>query len=403
MLCQWAHTYDISAQDLRSIVGTFTSVFPDATLWLVGDGDVLLVGSNGPLAPQVAALPERWAARPEAAADLASVGARDPFAVISLLVAEGQAVSRFAGTAPLQTDDYAGVEFSGPRAVFSRGGADNTAALRALAAEQPVPAVTAARRAASAASWRDRGWMLYNASATRPAWADFDTAVRADPTDARAFDGLVRAGAAASLQNETLGVLRELAAPVERIEAQIALSRFLAGSGAVEDAGRVAFAAVERQPSHVGALEQLASVLADVGDRERLQPVVARLRAVAPTADPTRYYTATLLFMEGRTDLAIGEARLLAAANPTHAKAQNLLGAALATSGQRDLAREAFLTSLRIDPRDPATYTNLALLELEGGNRSAGVQRLAEALTLDPSASVARDAFARESARAPAR
>lgn len=199
VLCQWAHTYDISAQDLRSIVGTFTSVFPDATLWLVGDGDVLLVGSNGPLAPQVAALPERWAARPEAAADLASVGARDPFAVISLLVAEGQAVSRFAGTAPLQTDDHAGVEFSGPRAVFSRGGADNTAALRALAAEQPVPAVTAARRAASAASWRDRGWMLYNASAVRPAWADFETAVRADPTDARALDGLVRAGAAASL------------------------------------------------------------------------------------------------------------------------------------------------------------------------------------------------------------
>ena len=403
VLCQWAHTYDISAQDLRSIVGTFASVFPDATLWLVGDGDVLLIGSNGPLAPQVAALPERWAARPEVSADLASVGARSPFALISLLVAEGQAVRRFAGTAPLQTDDYAGVEFSGPRTMFSRGGVDNTAALRALAAEQPIPVVTAARHAASAAAWRDRGWMLYTASAARPAWTDFETAVRADPTDARAFDGLVRAGAAASLQADTLGVLRELAAPVERIEAQLALSRFLAASGAVEDAGRVAFSAVERQPSHLGALEQLASVLADVGDRERLQPVVARLRAVAPTADPTRYYTATLLFMEGRTDLAIGEARTLAAANPTHAKAQNLLGAALATSGQRDLAREAFLASIKIDPRDPAAYTNLALLELEGGNRAAGLRRLAEALTLDPSASAAREAFARESALAAAR
>ena len=215
--------------------------------------------------------------------------------------------------------------------------------------------------------------------------------------------GSLLAGVAASLQNETLGLLRELATPPERIEAQIALSRFLAGSGAVEDAGRVAFSAVERQPSHLGALEQLASVLADVGDRERLQPVVARLRAVAPTADPTRYYTATLLFMEGRTDLAIGEARLLAAASPTHAKAQNLLGAALATAGQRDLAREAFLASIKIDPRDPATYTNLALLELEGGNRAAGRQRLAEALTLDPSASVAREAFARESALAQTR
>lgn len=403
VLCQWAHTYDISAEDLRSIVGTFASVFPDTTLWLVGDGDVLLVGSNGPMAPHVAALPERWAARPEAVADLTSVGARSPFALLSLLVAEGPAVSRFAGSAPLQTDDYAGVEFSGPRTVFSRGGVDNTAALRALGAEQPLPVVTAARRAASAGDWRDRGWMLLDASAARTAWADFETAVRTDPADTRALDGLVRAGAAASLQAETLAVLRELAAPVERAAAQIALSRFLAASGAVEDAARVAFSAVERQPSYVPALEQLASVLADVGDRERLEPVVARLRAVAPLADPTRYYTATLLFMEGRTDLAIREARTLTAANPTHAKAQNLLGAALATSGQRDLAREAFLASLAIDPRDPATYTNLALLELEGGNRTAGLQRLAEALTLDPSSPAARDAFARETARVAAR
>ena len=403
VLCQWAHTYDISGDDLRSIVGTFASVFPEATLWLVGDGDLLLIGSNGPLAPQVAALPTRWAARPEATADLAGVGARDPFAILSLLVAEGPALTRFAGGAPLQTDDYAGVEFSGPRAIFSRGGVDNTAALRALAAERPVAAVTAARRAASAAAWRDRGWMLLDASAARTAWTDFDTAVRADPTDARAFDGLIRAGAAASLQPQTMAVLRELAAPPERVEAQIALSRLLASAGAVEDAGRVAFAAVERQPSHVGALEQLASVLADVGDQARLQPVVARLRAVAPTADPTRYYTASLLFMEGRADLAIAEARALTLANPRHAKAQNLLGAALATTGQRDLAREAFLASLKVDPRDPTTYTNLALLDLESGNRTAGRQRLAEALTLDPASTTAREAFTREFAPGSAR
>jgi hypothetical protein len=41
VLCQWAHTYDISNADLRSIVATFLSTFPDGTLWLVGDADVL--------------------------------------------------------------------------------------------------------------------------------------------------------------------------------------------------------------------------------------------------------------------------------------------------------------------------------------------------------------------------
>lgn len=400
VLCQWAHTYDISGDDLKSIIATFTSVFPDATLWLVGDGDVLLIGSNQPLLPQVAALPARLAARTGVAANLDGVGVKDAFALTSLLVAEGPAVVAFASGARLQTDDHAAVEFTGPRAVFSRGGADNSAALRALAAERPVPAVVEARRSASAEAWRNRGWMLYEASAPGAAWTDFETAVRLNPRDARALDGLVRAAAATGRQNETLRALQTAAAPADHLEAQVALSRLLASGGRVEDAARVAFAAVERQPSNAAALEQLASVLADVGDRERLLPVVAKLRAVAPTADATRYYAASLLFMEGRTELAIGEARTLVTANPTHAKGYNLLGAALATAGRRDEAREAFQASLGADPRDPSAYTNLALLELEGGNTAAGMQRLAEALTLDPSAAAAREAFDRELARA---
>ncbi len=403
VLCQWAHTYDISGDDLKSIVATFTAVFPDATLWLVGDGDVLLIGSNQPLLAQVAALPARLAARSGAAANLAGVGVKDAFALTSLLIAEGPGVVAYSSGARLQTDDHAPVEFTGPRAVFSRGGPDNSAALRALAAERPVPAAVEARRTASAASWRDRGWMLYEASAPGAAWADFETAVRLNPRDARALDGLVRAAAVTGRQDQTLRALQTAAAPVDHLEAQVALSRLLASGGRVDEAARVAFTMVERQPSNVAALEQLASVLADVGDRERLLPVVTRLRAVAPTADATRYYAASLLFMEGRTELAIGEARALVTGNPTHAKGYNLLGAALATAGRRDEAREAFQASLRADPRDPSAYTNLALLELEGGNPAAGMQRLAEALTLDPSSPAAREAFDRELARAPRR
>ena len=45
LFCQWAHTYDISPSDLRSIVQTFRSVFPQGTMWLVGSGDLLLIGT----------------------------------------------------------------------------------------------------------------------------------------------------------------------------------------------------------------------------------------------------------------------------------------------------------------------------------------------------------------------
>ena len=47
LLCQWAHTYDISQDDLQSIVRTFASVFPQGTMWLVGEADLLLIGGAG--------------------------------------------------------------------------------------------------------------------------------------------------------------------------------------------------------------------------------------------------------------------------------------------------------------------------------------------------------------------
>ncbi|MGD9904682.1 MAG: fused MFS/spermidine synthase [Vicinamibacterales bacterium] len=398
VLCQWAHTYDISPDDLRAIVATFASVFPDGTLWLVGEGDLLLIGGTEPMLPRVAALGDVWATRPEAVGDLARVGARDPFSLVSLLIAAGDTLTGYAAGATRLTDDYARVEFTGPRTVFSRTRVDNAAALRALAAEHPLPLVEAARQAASAGSWRDRGWMLLDASAPQAAWGDFERSLRLDPTDARALDGLVRAGAAGRAP-ETVALLRELAAPPDRLAAQVALAHFLASSGAIQDAVAVAFAAAERNPSDVRALEQLASILSDVGDRDRLRAVVARLRTIAPTADASRYYSASLFFMEGRTDQAIAEARALVAANPTHARGHNLLGAALATQGRREAARDAFLASLKVEPRDPSTYTNLGLLELETGNRQAGLQRLAEALLLDPTATAAREAYARERGR----
>jgi Flp pilus assembly protein TadD len=241
-----------------------------------------------------------------------------------------------------------------------------------------------ARRTATAAEWRDRGAMLLEASAARSAWGDFDSALRLDPRDRRTLDGLIRSAAMANRTGETMNALRNAAGPAPNVEARIALSRFLTSVGNVEDGARLAFAIVEAAPSDVAALEQLASILADVGDKDRLAPVVARLRALAPTSDAARYYSATLRFLEGRADLAVTEARDQVSASPTHAKGQNLLGAALATLGRRDEAREAFQASLRVDPRDASTYTNLALLELEGGNSAAGLQRLAEALTRRP-------------------
>jgi len=58
-------------------------------------------------------------------------------------------------------------------------------------------------------------------------------------------------------------------------------------------------------------------------------------------------------------------------------------------------ARKAFQASLSLDPQDPSTYQNLALLELDSGNASMAAHLFTEALTLDPASEGARQGLAR--------
>ncbi|MGE3887383.1 MAG: fused MFS/spermidine synthase [Vicinamibacterales bacterium] len=391
ILCQWAHTYDISDPDLRSIVATFMSVFPNGTMWMVGEADVLLVGSTDPLTPRLPDIRSSWQ-RPGVAADLASVGARSPLAVLSFFVGEGAALAGWAGDAPLLTDNRARLEFSGPRSVFGGAGSDNAKSLRALAASSPRPAaVEEAWAGATAESWRQLGEMLLQADSYGPAVDSFSRAVELNPTDAAALDGLIRASAPAGRTATTRELLVRLASTPGTDEARLALSRLLAAEGNFDESARIPLALLQANPGHREALEQLASVLSDAGDVGRLEPVVARLRLEAPYSAVTRYYAATLAFLQQRPEVAIREAEAALALDPTHARAQNILGAALAGLGQRDRARAAFVASLAADPRDPATYSNLATLELENGNAAAAHRYFAEALTIDPSNTVARD------------
>ncbi len=76
LLCQWAHTYDISQEDLQSIVRTFASVFPQGTMWLVGEADLLLIGGPGDdVRSRLDGLPSRLR-NPSTAGMLATVNIR---------------------------------------------------------------------------------------------------------------------------------------------------------------------------------------------------------------------------------------------------------------------------------------------------------------------------------------
>ena len=394
VLCQWAHTYDIGDEDLRSIVATFTAVFPHATLWLVGEGDILLIGSADPIEPRLGQVRAAWS-RPGVATDLAAVDVRDADSLLTLFTAGSAQLASYAADAPLQTDDGMTLEFSAPRGIYGRTTTDNTIALRGLARESTLPDAVRQARAASH-TWTNRGLMQLRAEAPHIAFDDFAHALERDPRDEAAIAGLMRAAAPADRVPDAEAILRRVvAADATNVGAAVALSRLVAGRGEYQEAAeplRPFFAGTGRD---MRAMDQLASLFADAGDARRLAGVVSDLHRVAPDSDSALYYDATLRFMSGRTDEAIQLAERLRARDPNHARCLNLLGAAYATLGRRDQARQAFEASVAADPRDPTAYANLGMFEIEVGNVHAAADYFAEALTLDPASAPARDGLAR--------
>jgi spermidine synthase len=385
IICQWAHTYDMADADLRSIAATFSSVFPNGTMWLVGEGDALFIATNDASGLQLDNIARAWP-RPGVEADLATASVFDVFSLLSLYVAGPSELQRYGQGAVIQTDDRMGLEFSGPLAVYWRGAEGNAAALRALVDRERAPAaVGASIAAAGAIEWRHRGQMLLKAHAYSAAYDDFARSVPLDQGDEAALAGLVDAAGAAKRLPEARHVLESLAsAPHARSPVRVALARLLAAMGALDEAVVRAQEVVAAEPDDPRGLELLASIVADAGDLDRLRPLAVRMRQSHPEREETWYYAAMSSFLGGNLPEAIALAQRVVEMNPRHGLAYNLIGSANASLGQRDRAQQAFNASLEASPREASTYANLGRLNLESRNWDAAVKYFAQSLTLDP-------------------
>jgi spermidine synthase len=400
LLCQWAHTYEISDGDLRSIVATFASVFPDGTMWLVGDGDLLLIGSTGgDILSRVAAMRERMGigSIPAVLRDMGIPPASAPFVLISHFAGGPSELAAYGDGAAVQTDDRMALEFTAPAAMYARTPNDNVATLRELtAAARFPPALSAELHGADARSWTARGTVALQAEAYGVAYDSFRRATTLDDRDAAALRGATEAAAATARLDEAQQWLEtRAAAQPDNVPVRVELSRLLTVRGHIERAIAVVTEAVQAAPTDPRPLEQLASVLADVGDAARLAPVAATLLATFPQREDARYYDAVATLLMGHAAVAAEKARQVVHANPRHARAQTLLGAACATAGQRDCARAAFEAAIALNPRAPSSYVNLGAFHLELGDPDTAAGYFAEALALDPQSAAARDGLAR--------
>jgi spermidine synthase len=393
ILCQWAHTYNISQGDLRSIVATFLSAFPEGSAWLVGESDLLLIGSATSPAALDQGLGSVWR-RQGVGADLATVSLRDQFSLFTLFVARGSDLQRYAGGAPIQTDDRLQLEYSAPRAIYGRFERSNVAALARAAAEAEAPAAIAQVRAsADPVEYRHRGLMRLSAAAPALAYDDLLSASERQPRNGELLDGLIRAALQAGRADEAQEVLTRLASSARSAPALVALSKLLAARGRSDEATNTARDAALLEPSNTAALAQLATMYADRGDADAL-------RQLARIVEPSPLHRAVVLYCAVRLATLDGdlmradEAAEQLVGIETTADTLNLLGTVRAARAKYNAAREAFQRALRMTPRDAGVLVNLGLVELRVDNPRAAADRFSEALFLQPTLAPAIEGLA---------
>ncbi len=122
---QWLQLYELSTDNVHTLVRTFHSVFPHLLIFSPdpSSNDMLLVGSDHPLKVRREGI-ERWLADEQMRAELAKGGFESANDLLGLLLIDDSRVDALIGEGPLNTDDNALIEFSAPKDLLTYSTAD---------------------------------------------------------------------------------------------------------------------------------------------------------------------------------------------------------------------------------------------------------------------------------------
>jgi spermidine synthase len=115
MVCQWLPIYELTPENVKSVVKTFQENFPYTMLWLTHN-DAEIVGSNAPIVIDETDLARRIA-EPAIAEDLHRVMMGSAADFLSYFVMGTRGMKEFSQGAIVNTDDNLYLEFSAPYSI----------------------------------------------------------------------------------------------------------------------------------------------------------------------------------------------------------------------------------------------------------------------------------------------
>ncbi|HEY6928766.1 MAG TPA: fused MFS/spermidine synthase, partial [Thermoanaerobaculia bacterium] len=353
VMVQWFHMHSLPPEQLKLLVATFQSVFPNTEFWRPNRGDVILTGTVEPLAWDYPRLSERVASVPGVAADLQAMGLWDPLAIFAAFVLEGDDLKRLiAGVPSVHTDDQPVLEYLSPRAAYVDTTTSNDSGVQSL---QTVflPALTRfdPERELTPRTTYLLGFGHASLGRTDSAVRLMEDAVSREPGNAKYWIGL---GNQYRVQDH-----RSKAA----------------------DAYRRALAIVPGEPEASG---DLAELLRSDGDDAGAERALRAGLASAP-ADPSLVAAlARLLLDTARPGEAASLLTPVAVHDPPSAELHFLLGLALAGSGESRSAEREMRFARALAPNNVGVLRAAGKVFLEVGNLAEASESLVRADALEP-------------------
>lgn len=112
---QWVQLYGMDREDLRSLLATFSDVYPHVILYTtIVDADLVLVGSEAPIEQRIEvvdAMTTRW---PRVGEEFEAIGLEASIDVMATYLMDRDRLREMAGVVDRNTDDNMRVEYSAP-------------------------------------------------------------------------------------------------------------------------------------------------------------------------------------------------------------------------------------------------------------------------------------------------
>jgi spermidine synthase len=310
---QWIHFYGIRAPELKAVIRTFHSVFPHVFIFYTDAGDLILLGSDRPLAINREEIARRIAV-PAVAQDLTRVDVYSPFDLWAYFLLGPNEIDRYAGEGIFNTDDYTVVEFQTPKSLFEDTLSIHMADMKGAA----------------------RGGELYLIDPAEP------SSVKGE-----AFFSIAKALFRNGKETDAREMIQKGLLLHPSAEGDWLMGLFLQKQGDRDGAFRAWQAALKKDPSHAEVLLSLAQQYQEQGAFDQAEPFLTRLRKDHPIKLKGAFYHGVNLYYLGQYQKALDELNQgMAFSEPFVHYYQSLVFDKLKKEAEANEALGRFITSL---------------------------------------------------------